>query len=85
VNFAARLNGSMSTPQARNRATFEKASEFFNSLLEQQNRSGCWIIPTALSTAAPIAQAVGKGTRSDFLGDRALPITCPPVLATHLI
>jgi hypothetical protein len=51
-------------PQAPNHATFEKASEFFNSLLEQQSVQGCWITPTALNTTLrgslkPYARALG--------------------------
>jgi class 3 adenylate cyclase len=76
VNVAARLKGSMSAPVGTESRHLRKASEFFNSLLEQQSVQVAGSARLRSAPPAPIAQAVRKGARSDFLGDRALPITC---------
>jgi hypothetical protein len=51
VNIAARLKRGMSTPAGTETRHLRKSQPFFNSLLEQQSVQGCWITPTALSTA----------------------------------
>jgi hypothetical protein len=83
VNVAARLKLSMSTPQAPNHATFEKAREFFDSLLEQQSVQVAGSSRLRAAPPARIAQAVRKGESPP--PQQSSPDNLSPILATHLI
>jgi hypothetical protein len=60
-------------PQAPNHATFGKASEFFQQPVGAAKRAGCWIIPTAPSTAW-----AGRSSRTQRRSESPPPQQSPP-------
>jgi hypothetical protein len=78
VNFAARLNGSMSIPAGTERRHLRKSQRVLQQPVRAAERAGLLDHPDcAQHRTARIAQAVRKGALGGhLLGDRDLPITC---------